>query len=368
MIPCANPLAQFQSRRDEIVDAVTRVLDGGHYVLGPEVDRLERDFAAYCGVPHAVGVNSGTDALILALRALDVVPGDEVITVSHTALATVAAIIATGATPVLVDIDPVYYTMDPESMRRAVTVRTKVVIPVHLYGQCADMDSILEIAKEHRLAVIEDCAQATGAVYKGNRVGSMGDAACFSFYPTKNLGAIGDGGMVVTGNAALALRVRQLRQYGWNDKRRTEEPGLNSRLDEVQAAILNVKLKYLDADNSRRRELAALYDKALSAQNVKLPKVRPETSHVYHLYVIEVNQRDLLLASLVEAGIAAGVHYPVPAHSHAGYDVCCHLPAAGLPITENLAGAILSLPIYPELSPGEADEVAEKLSSILKRV
>ncbi|MEI8033249.1 MAG: DegT/DnrJ/EryC1/StrS family aminotransferase [Chlorobiaceae bacterium] len=368
MIPCANPLAQFQYRRDEIVDAVTRVLDGGHYVLGQEVDKLEHDFAAYCGVSHAVGVNSGTDALILTLRALGVGLGDEVITVSHTALATVAAIIATGATPVLVDIDPVYYTIDPECMRRAVTGRTKVVIPVHLYGQCADMDSILEIAKQHRLAVIEDCAQATGAVYKGKRVGSMGDAACFSFYPTKNLGAIGDGGMVVTGNTALALRVRQLRQYGWDDRRRTEEPGLNSRLDEVQAAILNVKLKYLDADNSRRRELAALYEKALSVHNVKLPKVRPETSHVYHLYVIEVNQRDLLVAQLLEAGIGAGVHYPVPAHRHAGYNVCCHLPEAGLPVTETFAGSILSLPIYPELSPGDADEVAGKLSSILKGV
>lgn len=363
MIPCANPLAQYQSHRDEILEAVKGVLDGGHYVLGPEVEKLEQDFAAYCGVSHGIGVNSGTDALILTLKALDIGPGDEVITVSHTALATVAAIIATGATPVLVDVDPVYYTMDPECLRLAVTSKTKAVVPVHLYGQCADMDAILAIAREHRLAVIEDCAQAAGAVYRGKRVGSMGDAACFSFYPTKNLGAIGDGGMVVTGDNTLALRARRLRQYGWNESRTTVEAGLNSRLDEVQAAILNVKLKYLDEDNNKRRELAQVYEKSLAEHAFALPEVRPDTSHVYHLYVIAVLERDELMKKLLEVGVSAGIHYRVSAHLHEGYDSRCRLPETGLPVTEKLVGKILSLPMYPELSIERAKEVASKILS-----
>lgn len=354
MILCANPLAQYQSHREEILEAVRRVLDGGHYVLGPEVGALERDFAAYCGVEHGIGLNSGTDALILTLRALDVGPGDEVVTVSHTALATVSAIVACGATPVLVDIDPVYYTMAPEGLRAAITPRTKAVIPVHLYGQCADLDAIMAIAAEHDLPVIEDCAQATGARYRGKPVGSIGDAACFSFYPTKNLGAIGDGGMVVTRKVELAVRIKRLRQYGWNESRSTEEPGMNSRLDEVQAAILNVKLKYLDRDNQRRRELAARYAAGLAGKNLTLPAVRPDTSHVFHLYVIACDRRDALIARLAEHGVVAGIHYRAPGHMHGGYDRCCILPNAGLPVTEALLARILSLPMFPELSEAEA--------------
>ena len=355
VIPCANPSAQYQSHKEEILEAIKRVLENGNYILGPEVAAFEQSFAAYCGADYAVGVNSGTDALILALRALNIGPGDEVITVSHTALATIAAIIASGAIPVLVDIDPVYYTMDPECFRRAITPKTKAVIPVHLYGQPADMDAILEIARTHDLFVIEDCAQATGAIYKGKRVGSIGDAGCFSFYPTKNLGAIGDGGMIVTGNARLAQRIRRLGQYGWNESRVTDEPGFNSRLDEIQAAILNIKLKNLDADNAHRKVIAQKYDEMLSKLQITPPMERPNTYHVYHLYVIACDNRDILKKSLEEREILTGVHYPVPGHRHQGYDKKCVLSEMGLPVTERMAKAILSLPMYPEISPEQLE-------------
>lgn len=357
MIPCANPLAQYQSHKEEILEAVKRVLEGGNYIFGPEVETFEKSFAAYCDADYAVGVNSGTDALILALRALEIGPGDEVITVSHTALATVAAIIASGATPVLVDIEPAYYTMDPQCLQRAITSKSKAVIPVHLYGQPADMDAIMKIACEHGLFVIEDCAQATGAIYKGMRVGSIGDAGCFSFYPTKNLGAIGDGGMVVTRNVNVFQRIRRLRQYGWDEKRSTDAPGLNSRLDEIQAAILNVKLKSVDKDNARRREIAQMYNEGLAKLPIILPKARPDTSHVYHLYVIACEERDRLKERLADSGVFAGVHYPSPGHLHTGYDCRCELPGAGFPVTENVLGSILSLPMYPEMTPIETGQV-----------
>lgn len=357
MISCANPLAQYLSQKGEIIEAVKRVLEGGNYILGPEVENFEKSFAAYCGVDFSVGVNSGTDALILTLRALDIGPGDEVITVSHTALATIAAIVASGATPVLVDIDPAYYTMSPQCFQRAITSKTKAVIPVHLYGQPADMDAIMTIAREHRLFVIEDCAQATGAIYKGNRVGSIGDAGCFSFYPTKNLGAIGDGGMVVTRNSSLAERIRRLRQYGWDEYRTTEEPGLNSRLDEIQAAILNIKLKSLDQDNARRGEIANIYNEGLADLPIILPKTRTDTIHVYHLYVIASKERDQLKKWLAGKEVFAGVHYPVPGHLHGGYGHRCQVPSEGLPVTESVLGNILSLPMYPEMSLAQATQV-----------
>ena len=357
MIPCANPLAQYQSHREEIDAAIQRVLAHGNYILGPEVDAFERSFASYCDSSCAIGVNSGTDALILTLRALNVGKGDEVITVSHTALATVSAIIASGATPVLIDIESEYYTINPACLERAITPRTKAVIPVHIYGQTADMDAIMEIAAKHGLLVIEDCAQAAGASYKGRRVGSIGEAGCFSFYPTKNLGAIGDGGAVVTNNRKLADRIRRLRQYGWDESRSTEEPGINSRLDELQAAILKVKLSYLDADNEKRTELARQYDEGLSALPLKIPKVRLESTHVFHLYVIECQSRDQLKVILAENKVHAGIHYLVPGHLHPGYDRLCILPPAGLPVTEGLQAGILSLPMYPEMSQAQAAHV-----------
>lgn len=363
MILCSNPLAQYLSQKEEIRAAIDRVLEGGNYIFGPEVESFERSFAAYCGADHAVGVNSGTDALIFALRAMDIEPGDEVITVSHTALATVAAILATGATPVLVDVDPAYYTMDPECFRRAITSRTKVVVPVHLYGQPADMDAIKEIAREHELFVIEDCAQAAGAMWNSARVGSIGDLGCFSFYPTKNLGAIGDGGMVVTRNAGLAKRIRRIRQYGWDENRITIEPGLNSRLDEIQAAILNVKLKRLDEDNNRRQEIAQSYNEGLAGLPIVLPAAHAVATHVYHLYVIACKERDALRRTLSEHDVFAGVHYPEPAHRHGGYGGKVSVPAKGLPITESLGDKIISLPIYPELSESSVSQVI----SLIKR-
>jgi dTDP-4-amino-4,6-dideoxygalactose transaminase len=357
MIPCANPLAQYLSRRQQILDAVTRVLDSGHYILGPEVEAFETAFAAYCGVEHAIGVASGTDALMLALRGLGIGPGDEVITVSHTAVATVAAVLAAGATPVLVDVEPDYWTIDPEAARRAITARTRAIIPVHLYGQPADMAAIMAIAGEHGLSVIEDCAQAVGAQYRGLRVGSVGDAGCFSFYPTKNLGAIGDGGAVVTKRTDVAARVRRLRQYGWDEHRATEAPGVNSRLDALQAAILGVKLPRLEADNARRREIAARYTEGLAGLPIDSPRARPHTSHVYHLYVIACEERDRLKQRLADADVVAGVHYPVPAHAHPGYDGKCRIGPGGLGLTDRLVGRILSLPMYPEMSAADVERV-----------
>lgn len=368
MIVCANPVAQYQSHKDDILEAVKRVFESGSYILGREVEAFENTFAGYCGVDHGVGVNSGTDALIIALRALGVGVGDEVITVSHTALATIAAIIACGAKPVLVDIEPAYYTIDPQCIQRAITPQTKAIIPVHLYGQPADMDAIMNIARAHGLFVIEDCAQATGAKYKEKRVGSIGDAGCFSFYPTKNLGTIGDGGMVVTGNAHLADRVRRLRQYGWDEKRGTDGPGLNSRLDEIHAAILNVKLKSLDSDNRQRQELAKLYSDGLAGLPITQPGVRPEATHVFHLFVIACEGRNHLHKKLSESSVFAGIHYPVPGHLHGGYESQVVVPPEGLPVTDSLVDSILSLPIYPELSHEDAGQVVQVLQREAARV
>ncbi len=357
MISYALPLAQYQSRQAEIIAAVTRVLDRGNYILGPEVASFEKAFAAYCGAAHGVGVASGTDALILALKALKIGAGDEVVTVSHTAVATVAAVLAVGATPVLADIDPQFYTIDQDSLAAAITPRTKAVIAVHLYGQSADMDAVLAIAKSHGLAVIEDCAQAAGGVYKGRRIGSLGNIGCFSFYPTKNLGAIGDGGMVVTDDALIAERVRRLCQYGWDKQHVTDEPGLNSRLDEIQAAILNIKLTTLDADNSSRIKIAQRYNAAFADLPITPPAVRPETVHVYHLYVVACDKRDRLKEHLATHQVSTGIHYPVPVHRHGGYDNRVLTPDKGLPVTEGLVNRILTLPLYPELTSVQIEQV-----------
>lgn len=350
MILCANPLAQYKSHKKEILEAINRVLENGNYILGPEVAAFEKAFAQYCNVSHAIGLNSGTDALILTLRAMGVGTGDEVITVSHTALATISAVIASGATPVLVDISADYYTIDPVLIEKAITPKTKVIIAVHVYGQLADIDAIMLIAKKHNLLVIEDCAQSTGAMHKGRRAGSIADAGCFSFYPTKNLGAIGDGGMVVTKNDVFAERILRLRQYGWDRNRHTEEPGLNSRLDELQAAILHVKLKHLDADNIKRQKIAQSYKEGLTGLAIEIPAERPEANHVFHLYVIRSNKRNELKEKLAAAEIYAGLHYPVPGHLHGGYSELIKLPEAGLPVTEGILKNILSLPMYPEMT------------------
>lgn len=357
MIHLASPRAQYQAHAGDIRAAVARVLESGAYVLGPEVESFERAFAAACGAAHAVGVGNGTDALILALRALDIGPGDEVITVSHTAVATAAAVIAAGATPVLVDIDPVYYTIDPARIAAAISPRSRAIVAVHLYGQAADMDSICAIARARGLAVVEDCAQCAGGCDRGRPLGSIGDVGTFSFYPTKNLGAIGDGGIVVTGDAALAARMRRLRQYGWDEARRTEEVGVNTRLDPLQAAILAAKLPHLAADNARRAALAARYGDGLAGLPVVLPAARKDSAHVYHLYVVACDARDALMQHLMRNGIGCGIHYPVPVHLHRGYAERVRLPDGGLPVTERVAGRIVSLPIYPELTEAEVDAV-----------
>ena len=357
MIPVASPIAQYLAHRDEIRSAVLAVLEGGHYVLGQEVAKLETAFAKYVGVSHAIGVNSGTDALILGLKALGVGRGDHVVTVSHTALATVAAVIATGATPVLVDIEPHTHTLDPVRLEAAIDDRTKAIVVVHLYGQMADLSATMAIADRHGVPVIEDCAQAAGAALGSMSAGATGALGCFSFYPTKNLGAIGDGGMVVTRNPELAESIRRLRQYGWNARRETDVPGINSRLDEIQAAILGAKLPFLDTDNNRRAAIAQRYSSAFSGLPLRAPTIRAGSRHVFHLYVLETPDRDALIADLQKSGVQAAVHYPFAAHQHGGYRDQIILPPAGLPVTESTIKCIVSLPMYPELTDGETDKV-----------
>jgi dTDP-4-amino-4,6-dideoxygalactose transaminase len=356
MILCSNPLAQYQAHRNEIDAAMLRVLDKGRYILGEEVKAFESEFAAYIRVAHGIGVGSGTEALHVALRACNIGPGDEVITVAHTAVATVAAIELAGATPVLVDIEPDYYTLDPGKLEAAINSHTKAIIPVHLYGQTADLAPILETAREHDLRVIEDCAQAHGAMYRGRRVGSWGDIACFSFYPTKNLGALGDGGMVVTNDPALAERARLLREYGWASRYVSRVAGWNSRLDELQAAVLRVKLRYLDADNAARERLAAVYRENLAGTPLVTPKCRAGATHVFHLYVVRSRERNELQTFLQARGIGALIHYPVPVHLQPAYQGRLQ-GGDKLPETERAAREVLSLPMFPELGESEVQMV-----------
>lgn len=356
MIPCANPKAQYLTHKAAIDAAIQRVLEGGRYVLGPEVSAFEAEFAAYIGVAHGIGVANGTDALVVALKALGIGPGDEVITTAHTAVATVAAIELAGATPVFADIEPMYFTLDPALVERAISPRTKAIIPVHLYGQAASIPSFVDLARRHGLKLIEDCAQCHGARYAGQRLGSFGDIACFSSYPTKNLGALGDGGVIVTNDAELAKRCRLFREYGWAERYVSHLAGQNSRLDELQAAVLRVKLAALDADNQRRADVASRYDAALGATELSLPARRPDASHVFHLYVTRSSRRDALLERLKQAGVGALIHYPVPVHRQPAYAGRIRGGEA-LPETERAAREVLSLPMYPELAPEEVELV-----------
>jgi dTDP-4-amino-4,6-dideoxygalactose transaminase len=367
VIPWASPLAQYRAHQTPIQSAIDRVLNSGTYILGAEVEAFESAFAEYCGDGHGVGVASGTDALILALKALSIGPGDEVITVSHTAVATVAAILAVGATPVLVDVDEAYLTLDPAALDRAATARSKAIIAVHLYGQPADLDPILSVARERKLTLIEDCAQACGGLYRGRRLGCIGDVGCFSFYPTKNLGAIGDGGIVLAREPKIAERVRRLRQYGWDDGRQTREPGLNSRLDPLQAAILRAKLPHLDEDNSRRGAIARRYERSLHGWPLTTPRERADAQHAYHLYVVACAQRDALMAYLAEHQIGCAIHYPVPVHRQRGYAERVNVSSGGLPVTERVCQQILSLPLYPELSDADVDSVIAAIRGFFSR-
>jgi len=360
MIPCANPKAQYLSYRDHINSAIQRVLDSGWYVLGEEVAGFEKEFAQFNTVYHAVGVGSGTEALHIALRALDIGQGDEVITTAHTAVATASAIDLAGAKPIFVDIEPDFFTIDPDLIEDAITPKTKAIIPVHIYGQPCNMDAIMEIANKNNLKVIEDCAQTHGAEYNGKRVGSIGDVGCFSFYPTKNLGAIGDGGALVTNDDQLAEKIKLFREYGWKERYISSKEGWNSRLDELQAAILHVKLKHLDEDNSRRNKHAKIYFDLLKFLPLELPKIRSNCSHVFHLFVIKTKQRYKLRDYLKKNGVNTTIQYPVPVHKQKYFKKMCS--EKSLPMTEQVAKNILSIPMYPELKEKEIN----KISKILK--
>ena len=352
-----QPIAEYHAYKAAIDAAVQRVFESGHYILGPECAEFEKEFAAWIAEgnsAHSVGVANGTDALVLALRALGIGAGDTVLTVSHTAVATVAAIELAGAEPLLVDIEPATFTLDPQKLADTIRANShrklKAVIPVHLYGQPADMPAIMDIARQHSLLVIEDCAQCHGATLYGKTTGTFGDAATFSFYPTKNLGAIGDGGAVVTQDATLAARVRELRQYGWKSRYISDTTGMNSRLDELQAAILRVKLPHLRADNQRRRDIAAIYAKHIRNDAVLLPPVRAGAEHVYHQFVVRTPQRDALMAALKSHGVPTAVHYPQPVHTQPAYLGRIAIGAGGLAESERASREVLSLPMHPQLS------------------
>jgi len=362
MIPLVDLQAQYRAIRSEIDEAIARVLASGQVILGPEVEQFEREFAAYGQVREAVGVNSGTSALHLALLAAGVGPGDGVVTTPFTFVATVAAILYTGARPVLVDVEPRTLTMDAAQLERAITPRTKAVVPVHLYGHPADMDPILAVAKRHRLLVIEDAAQAHGALYKGRRVGSLGDLGCFSFYASKNLGAYGEGGMVVTDRPEYARAIRMLRDWGQSRKYEHLVPGYNYRLEALQAAILRVKLRHLEAWTEARRAHAAQYTQLLRDQGIQLPIEMPYARHVYHLYTIRTPQRDALQEALRAREIQAGIHYPVPVHLQPAYADLGYA-AGDFPQTEQAAREVLSLPMYPELTETQIRQIAAAVTS-----
>jgi dTDP-3-amino-3,4,6-trideoxy-alpha-D-glucose transaminase len=361
--------AGYLAHKAEIDAALAAALDSGWYILGEQAAAFEVEFGAYCRAAGCVGVNSGTDAIHLALRACAIGLGDEVITVAHTAVATVAAIRLAGATPVLVDIDPQTYTLDPQALEDAITPATRAVLPVHLYGHAADLEAIGQITRRRGLWLIEDCAQAHGAALDGKPLGSWGDLACFSFYPTKNLGALGDGGAVVGQDPALLERVRLLREYGWTPQERyvSQIEGVNSRLDELQAAVLRVRLRHLDEENAARRQWAALYDKLLPPALVR-PVELPGCKHVYHLYVVRipagVADRGHLRRQLEAAGIGTGIHYPVPIHRQPAY-ADGQVRAGALPLTEQAADEILSLPMYPALGAAQVERVAAALAASL---
>lgn len=367
-VPQSSPGAGYQARRAEIDSAIARVLESGWYILGREVEAFEQEFAAYVGTPYGVGVASGTDALQLALRACGVGPGDVVAAPSHTAVATVTAIDLCGATPLFIDIDPCSFTLDPnrladtlEARARTSRLRPKAVIPVHLYGHPADMTAITEIAQRYEMVVVEDCAQAHGARWSGRRVGTWGDAAAFSFYPTKNLGALGDGGLVITESEAIADRVRLLREYGWRERYVSAVPGDNSRLDELQAAVLRAKLPHLDADNACRRLIARQYDTGLAQSGLTLPQTAPEANHVFHQYVVRADARDALRAYLRERGIGTLVHYPVPVHQQPAY--ARFAGDTDLTHTEAAARTVLSLPLFPELNKEQIEAVTAAIGT-----
>lgn len=364
MIPFLDLGAAYRELKPEIDAAVSRVLESGWYILGPEVAAFETEWATYCGAQYAVGLANGLDALVLALRALEIGPGDEVIVPSNTYIATWLAVSGVGGTPVPVEPDPATHNIDPTRIEAAITPRTRAILPVHLYGQPADLDLILDIARRHRLFVVEDAAQAHGARYKGRRIGAHGDIVCWSFYPGKNLGALGDAGAVTTNNADLAERVALLGNYGSRQKYVNEVAGVNSRLDPVQAAVLRVKLSVLNDWTERRRTIADLYTRRLEHSRLLLPKVPNWAEPVWHLYVVRSHDRDSLQAHLTKTGVGTLIHYPIPPHMQTAYANLAIAPEA-LSLARDMAGQVLSLPMGPHLSVEKADEVATALVKAL---
>jgi dTDP-4-amino-4,6-dideoxygalactose transaminase len=362
MIPFFDLTKQYESIQSEMNDAIGRVLKSGWFILGPEVAAFEKELAEYIGVRHAIGVGSGTEAIHIALLALGIGAGDEVITVPNTAVATVAAIELAGARAVLCDVRADAMTLDTDKLARAITPRTRAIIPVHLFGQSCDLDPILQIARAKKISVLEDCAQAHGATYRGKRVGAWGDIAAFSFYPTKNLGAYGDGGAILTNDAQLAEHVKLLRQYGWRERYASDIKGMNSRLDEMQAAILRVKLRHLDAWNAARRERAALYTELL--RTVTPPREMAYGQHVYHLYVIQSHNRQSLVSHLKARDIGTAIQYPLAIHQQAAYANLGYRDD-DLPVASKLAREILSLPLYPELPLDDVRAVAAAVNEFV---
>jgi dTDP-4-amino-4,6-dideoxygalactose transaminase len=369
-VPQADPGAGYRAHKAEIDAAALRALGSGWYILGQEGAAFEKEFAAWQGAARAVGCANGTDALMLTLRGMGIGAGCTVVTVSHTAVATVAAIEMTGATPLLVDIDPDTMTMDPDELVAVLNdpppglPPIRAIIPVHLYGQSCDLDPMLAACREHGVMVIEDCSQAHGATLGGRKVGTMGDAACFSLYPTKNLGALGDGGVLSTDDAALADRIGAIRQYGWRERYISDTVGVNSRLDEVQAAILRVRLTHLDAANARRGEIAARYDEALASGPYAPPVRRADAGHVFHQYVLRVPDRAGLMARLRAEGVATAIHYPAPVHLQPAYRGRTPLGPAGCAETARAAAEVMSLPMFPELTEAQIDHVCGVLGRL----
>ena len=367
--PQANPKATYQEHASAIIAAVTRVLESGIYILGEEVTQFEREFAAFLGVRETVAVGSGTDALALALRGFGVGNGDLVITTSNTAVATVSAIYQAGAEPLLVDVDPETFTLDPNHFERALDAnrsRVKAVIPVHLYGHPVALQPILNLAREHKISVLEDCAQSHGASLDNRLTGTWGEAAAFSFYPTKNLGALGDAGAITTNDPQLAARLRMLRQYGWQERYISQVNGINTRMDPVQAAILRVLLPHLESFNVRRRKIATRYSEGLAGLPLHRPVVRPEVIHAFHQYTIRCPNRPHVQKALAAAGIPSAVLYPVPIHLQPAYKDRINIGPLGLKETERAAGEILSLPLFPQLAVENVARVIAAIRSALE--
>lgn len=360
-IPVASPLDQYKKHQKEIQEAIEKVLEGGRYILGNEVSGFEKEFADFLGAKYSTGVANGTEAISLALKACEIGAGDEVITVSHTAVATVAAIELIGAVPVFVDIDPITRCMNADLIPDVITPKTKAILPVHIYGQPAPMHEIVDVSQRYGLIVVEDCAQACGSDISGQKVGTFGHASAFSFYPTKNLGAIGDGGAVVTSSSGIWERTQMLREYGWKERYISSEPGMNSRLDEIQAAILRVKLPYLQKDNARRREIARKYSLAVDESVIICPRLLPGTAHSMHLYVVESQVRGELQTFLNGRNIGTAFHYPRSVHQQDAYKDRIR-GSQNLPVTEKLYERILSLPLYPELEEPDVTRICSALS------